>query len=46
VIDLGGLGDRPHSRDLRSRHETALLLREHGPPPTYFGAGMVVGPAW
>jgi uncharacterized protein YbjT (DUF2867 family) len=43
VVYLGGLG-RPHSRHLRSRHETALLLREHGPPLTYFRAGMVVGP--
>ena len=31
VIYLGGLGDRPHSQHLRSRHETALALREHGP---------------
>jgi uncharacterized protein YbjT (DUF2867 family) len=44
VIYLGGLGDRPHSEHLRSRHETALLLRHHGPPLTYFRAGMVVGP--
>ena len=44
VIYLGGLGDRPHSEHLRSRHETALLLRRHGPPLTYFRAGMVVGP--
>jgi uncharacterized protein YbjT (DUF2867 family) len=44
VIYLGGLGDRPHSEHLRSRHETALLLRGHGPPLTYFRAGMVVGP--
>ena len=44
VIYLGGLGDEPHSRHLRSRHETALLLREHGPALTYFRAGMVVGP--
>jgi len=44
VIYLGGLGDRPHSEHLRSRHETALLLRKHGPPLTYFRAGMVVGP--
>lgn len=43
VIYLGGLGDQPHSRHLRSRHETALLLREHGPALTYFRAGMVVG---
>ena len=44
VIYLGGLGDRPHSQHLRSRHETALLLRQHGPPLTYFRSGMVVGP--
>jgi len=44
VIYLGGLGDRPHSEHLRSRHETATLLRQHGPPLTYFRAGMVVGP--
>jgi uncharacterized protein YbjT (DUF2867 family) len=44
IIYLGGLGDRPHSKHLRSRHETALALREHGPPVTYFRAGMVVGP--
>jgi len=43
VIYLGGLGDRPHSAHLRSRHETAVLLRGQGPPLTYFRAGMVVG---
>jgi uncharacterized protein YbjT (DUF2867 family) len=43
VIYLGGLGDRPESSHLRSRHETALALAEHGPPLTYFRAGMVVG---
>jgi len=43
VIYLGGLGDRPGSKHLRSRHETALALREEGPPLTYFRAGMVVG---
>ena len=43
VVYLGGLGDRPQSRHLRSRHETALALRQHGPPLTYFRAGMVVG---
>jgi uncharacterized protein YbjT (DUF2867 family) len=43
VIYLGGLGDQPHSRHLRSRHETALTLRREGPPLTYFRAGMVVG---
>ncbi|MGI8863869.1 MAG: NmrA family NAD(P)-binding protein [Solirubrobacteraceae bacterium] len=44
IVYLGGLGDRPHSSHLRSRHETALVLREHGPALTYFRAGMVVGP--
>ena len=44
IIYLGGLGDRPQSQHLRSRHETALALREHGPALTYFRAGMVVGP--
>ena len=44
VIYLGGLGDRPQSPHLRSRHETALALREHGPALSYFRAGMVVGP--
>jgi uncharacterized protein YbjT (DUF2867 family) len=43
VIYLGGLGE-PHSRHLRSRHETARVLAQHGPPLTYFRAGMVVGP--
>ena len=43
VIYLGGLGDRRQSKHLRSRHETALALAEHGPPLTYFRAGMVVG---
>lgn len=44
TIYLGGLGEEPHSEHLRSRHETALVLREYGPPLTYFRAGMVVGP--
>src|SRR3954470_7641090 len=43
VVYLGGLGDRPESEHLRSRHETALALAEHAPPLTYFRAGMVVG---
>jgi uncharacterized protein YbjT (DUF2867 family) len=43
VVYLGGLGDRPQSKHLRSRHETALALAEHSPPLTYFRAGMVVG---
>jgi uncharacterized protein YbjT (DUF2867 family) len=43
VVYLGGLGDRPRSEHLRSRHETALTLRREGPPVTYFRASMVVG---
>jgi uncharacterized protein YbjT (DUF2867 family) len=43
VIYLGGLGAQPRSKHLRSRHETALVLRSEGPPLTYFRAGMVVG---
>lgn len=43
IAYLGGLGDRPGSQHLRSRHETALTLRAEGPPLTYFRAGMVVG---
>ncbi len=43
VVYLGGLGDRPQSKHLRSRHQTALTLTEHGPPLTYLRAGMVVG---
>jgi uncharacterized protein YbjT (DUF2867 family) len=43
VIYLGGLGDQPGSKHLRSRHETALTLRREGPPVTYFRASMVVG---
>lgn len=44
MIYLGGLGDRPASRHLRSRHDTAVTLRSVGPPLTYFRAGMIVGP--
>jgi uncharacterized protein YbjT (DUF2867 family) len=43
VVYLGGLGDEPGSKHLRSRHETAKILGEHGPPLTYFRAAMVVG---
>ncbi len=43
VIYLGGLGEKPGSKHLRSRGATAEALREHGPPLTYFRAGMVVG---
>ncbi len=44
VIYLGGLGDHPTSEHLKSRHQTALMLKRHGPPLTYFRASMVVGP--
>ena len=43
VIYLGGLGDEPSSEHLRSRHETAEVLSDEGPPLTYFRAAMVVG---
>jgi hypothetical protein len=43
VVYLGGLGDRPQSKHLQSRHQTALALAEHGPPLTYLRASMVVG---
>ena len=43
VVYLGGLGDEPGSKHLRSRHETANVLERYGPPLTYFRAGMVVG---
>jgi uncharacterized protein YbjT (DUF2867 family) len=43
VIYLGGLGDQPRSKHLRSRAQTAEILRGHGPPLTYFRAAMVVG---
>lgn len=45
IVYLGGLGgDNATSRHLRSRHETAEILRSEGPPLTYFRAAMVVGP--
>jgi len=43
VVYLGGLGENPSSQHLRSRHETAQILDEEGPPLTYVRAGMVVG---
>jgi uncharacterized protein YbjT (DUF2867 family) len=43
VAYLGGLGDEPRSKHLRSRARTAEVLREEGPPLTYFRAAMVVG---
>lgn len=43
VIYLGGLGDRPGSAHLRSRLRVGEILRDEGPPLTWFRAGMVVG---
>ena len=43
VVYLGGLGDEPKSKHLRSRAQTAEVLRDNGPPLTYFRAAMVVG---
>src|SRR4051812_32930472 len=43
VVYLGGLGDNPKSQHLKSRHETAEILRDQGPPLTYFRASMLVG---
>lgn len=44
VVYLGGLaGEDAGSKHLRSRHETAQILRRQGPPLTYFRAAMVVG---
>jgi uncharacterized protein YbjT (DUF2867 family) len=43
VVYLGGLGGERVSKHLRSRAETARVLRAHGPPLTYFRAAMVVG---
>jgi uncharacterized protein YbjT (DUF2867 family) len=45
VVYLGGLGDNPRSKHLRSRHETAEALAAEGPPLTYLRAAMVVGAA-
>lgn len=43
VVYLGGLGDRPASRHLRSRLRVGEILRDEGPPLSWFRAGMVVG---
>jgi uncharacterized protein YbjT (DUF2867 family) len=43
VVYLGGLGDETVSEHLSSRHETARVLADEGPPLTYFRAAMVVG---
>ena len=43
VVYLGGLGDQPSSEHLRSRHEAATTLAQHGPPLTYLRAAMIIG---
>ncbi len=43
VVYLGGLGENPGSKHLRSRNETGRILGQEGPPLTYFRASMVVG---
>jgi uncharacterized protein YbjT (DUF2867 family) len=43
IIYLGGLGDDPGSKHLQSRVRTGEILRDEGPPLTWFRAGMVVG---
>ncbi len=43
IVYLGGLGNRPASRHLRSRLRVGEILRDEGPPLTWFRAGMVVG---
>ncbi len=43
TVYLGGLGAESASAHLRSRHRTAEILAEVGPPLTYFRAAMVVG---
>jgi len=43
VVYLGGLGHRPGSQHLRSRLRVGEILRDEGPPLTWFRAGMVVG---
>lgn len=43
IVYLGGLGDPDVSKHLRSRHQTALALRESGVPVTYLRAAAVLG---
>lgn len=43
VVYLGGLGEDPSSKHLKSRAETGEILRDEGPDLTYFRAAMVVG---
>jgi len=43
IVYLGGLGDLPESKHLRSRLRVGEILRDEGPSLTWFRAGMVVG---
>ena len=43
IVYLGGLGDESVSEHLSARHRTAEVLRDEGPPLTYFRAAMIVG---
>src|ERR1035441_4234028 len=43
IVYLCGLGDRPASKHLSSRLHVGEILRDQGPPLTWFRAGMVVG---
>jgi uncharacterized protein YbjT (DUF2867 family) len=43
VVYLGGLGDHPASKHLRSRLRVGEILRDEGPLLMWFRAGMVVG---
>src|ERR1700677_1125746 len=43
IVYLGGLGDHPESQHLRSRLRVGEILRDEGPPLSWFRAGMVVG---
>ena len=39
IVYLGGLGDRPTSQHLRSRLRVGEILRDEGPPLTWFEPG-------
>ncbi len=43
IVYLGGLGENPGSKHLRSREETGRILEREGPPLTWLRASMVVG---
>ena len=43
VVYLGGLGENPGSKHLRSRRTTALMLAEPMPPWKLVAGAMVIG---